>query len=118
MLSTKKRPSKKALVKRWRNPARFSVIRQPDPAIHKDERDKRDNAGDRKNKKTAVRDTNRVSGESGESLLKHFGTTMHAMHRICGIHSGDRIHRDERVKTVDRRPGDRVNRAACPRNTP
>jgi hypothetical protein len=73
----------------------FPVIRQPDPAIHKDERDKRDNAGDRKNKKTAARDTNRASGESGESLLKHFSTTMHTMHRICGIHRGDRIHRDE-----------------------
>jgi hypothetical protein len=44
-----------------------TVIRQPDPAIHKDEQDeqdKGDNAGDRRNKKTAARATNRASGES------------------------------------------------------
>jgi hypothetical protein len=75
------------------------VIRQPDPAIHKDEqdeqdeRDKRDNAGDRRNKKTAARATNRASGESGESLLKHFSTTMHRI---------SRIHRDEKAKTGNR----------------
>jgi hypothetical protein len=46
----------------------MTVIRQPDPAILKDERDKGDNAGDRRNKKTAAMATNRASGESGESL--------------------------------------------------
>jgi hypothetical protein len=45
-----------------------AVIRQPDPAIHKDELDKRDNAGDWRNKKTAARATHRASGESGKSL--------------------------------------------------